>query len=216
MKHVLLAFHQLASVVRLFVKKKKKAQQLTHLFFFPFCSTTITCAEKRFVHFQKVYINFGIFNPYSCTLEGWMHQVFSILPHCSAFKSCCLLQWDTGKALLLNFYSFFFLGFNFLFKSTNTSIYFLTPVQYFPTGIFDFLPVKWDSSVHISYTQCFCFRTLFMSQVHGQMFTLFGEKSTDPFFVWCVLVCWSSTTVGYILLLSDCERISPSKSWIWK
>ncbi|KAK2533715.1 hypothetical protein Q9233_004929 [Columba guinea] len=37
-------------------------------------NTTASRAEKKFVHFQKAYINFGIFNPYSCTLEGWMHQ----------------------------------------------------------------------------------------------------------------------------------------------
>lgn len=81
-----------------------------------------------------------------------MHQIFFILTHCSAFKSFCLLQWDTGKALLLNLYSFFFfLGFDyyfFLFKSTTTSIYFPIPVQSLPAGSFCLLPVRWDSPVH--------------------------------------------------------------------
>ncbi|RLW01411.1 hypothetical protein DV515_00007854, partial [Chloebia gouldiae] len=44
--------------------------------------STRSCAEKKFVCFPTAYINFGILNPYSCTLEGWMHQIFSILTHC--------------------------------------------------------------------------------------------------------------------------------------
>lgn len=154
MKHAYIAFHQLASVVRLSCLYKSTVTNLP--LFFLFCSTTISCAEKKFAHFQKAYINFGIFNPYSCSLEGWMHQIFSILTHCSAFKSCCLLQWDTGKALLLNFSSFFF---SFLLKSTTTSIYFLTPTQYLPTGSFWLLLVRWDSSVHLCLTH-----TMFLFQ----------------------------------------------------
>lgn len=95
-----------AQLLRLSCLYKSTVINSPLLFFF--CSSTRSCAEKKFVCFPKAYINFGILNPYSCTLEGWMHQIFSILTHCSAFKSCCLLQWDTGKALLLNLYYFFF------------------------------------------------------------------------------------------------------------
>lgn len=213
MKHAYIAFHQLASVVRLSCLYKSTVTNLP--LFFLFCSTTISCAEKKFAHFQKAYINFGIFKPYSCSLEGWMHQIFSILTHCSAFKSCCLLQWDTGKALLLNFSSFFFfLSFLNPLLPVFTS---WLPHSTCQLAVFDYC---WWGEIHqctsVLHTRCFCFRTLSMSRVHGQVFILFGEKSTEPFFVWCVLVCWSSTTVGYILLLSDCERMPPSKSWIWK
>lgn len=143
-----------------------------------------------------------------------MHQVFSVLTHCSAFKSCCLLQWDTGKALLLNFYS---LGFDLFFFSFLIHYYqYLLPDSRAVLTNWQFLTVASEVrfiSATLSHThaQCFCFRTPSMSRVHGQVFVLFGQKSTEPFFVWCVLVCWSSTTVGYILLLSDCERMPPSK-----
>lgn len=32
--------------------------------------TTISCTEKGFIYFQKAYTIFGIFNPYSLTLDG--------------------------------------------------------------------------------------------------------------------------------------------------
>lgn len=115
-----------------------------------------------------------------------MHQVFSVLTHCSAFKSCCLLQWDTGKALLLNFYS---LGFDLFFFSFLIHYYqYLLPDSRAVLTNWQFLTVASEVrfiSATLSHThaRCFCFRTPSMSRVHGQVFVLFGQKSTEPFFV---------------------------------
>lgn len=184
-----------------------------------FCSSTRPCAEKKFVCFPKAYINFGILNPYSCTLEGWMHQIFSILTHCSAFKSCCLLQWDTGKALLLNWF-FFSRVWLFFFSFLNPLLpVFTSQLPCSPCQLAVFASCQWGE-IHqctpVSHSQCLGSRTLSVPPGLGQVFVWVGEKSPKPFFVWWVLVCWSSTTAGYTLLLSDCERMSPSKSWIWK
>lgn len=90
-----------------------------------------------------------------------MHQIFSILTHCSAFKSGCLLQWDTGKALLLNLYFFFRVWRVFFFLNPLLPVFTSwLPCSTYQLAIFDYC--QWGE-IH-QCTSVLYTRTMFLFQ----------------------------------------------------